>query len=59
MGWLTEERNLISITPKKPPMRPFVPNPAQERTLFYVQVLLLPAIIFFWGIMTWRRRRRL
>ena len=59
MGWLAEERDLISITPKEPAMRPFVPNPAQERTLFYVQVLLLPALTFFWGIMTWRRRRRL
>ncbi len=59
IGWLAEERNLISITPKEPAMRPFVPNPAQERTLFYVQVLLLPALTFFWGIATWRRRRRL
>jgi ABC-type uncharacterized transport system involved in gliding motility auxiliary subunit len=59
VGWLAEERNLISITPKEPAMRPFVPNPAQERTLFYVQVLLLPALTFFWGIATWRRRRRL
>jgi ABC-type uncharacterized transport system involved in gliding motility auxiliary subunit len=59
VGWLAEERNLISITPKEPAMRPFVPNPAQERTLFYVQVLLLPALTIFWGIATWRRRRRL
>jgi ABC-type uncharacterized transport system involved in gliding motility auxiliary subunit len=59
IGWLVEERDLISITPKEPAMRPFVPNPAQERTVFYLQVLLLPAIIFFWGIATWRRRRRL
>jgi ABC-type uncharacterized transport system involved in gliding motility auxiliary subunit len=59
MGWLAEERDLISITPKEPAMRPFVPNPAQERTLFYVQVLLLPALTVFWGIATWRRRRRL
>jgi ABC-type uncharacterized transport system involved in gliding motility auxiliary subunit len=59
MGWLAEERNLISITPKEPAMRPFVPNPAQERALFYVQVLLLPALTLFWGIATWRRRRRL
>jgi ABC-type uncharacterized transport system involved in gliding motility auxiliary subunit len=59
IGWLAEERNLISITPKEPAMRPFVPNPAQESTLFYVQVLLLPALTFVWGISTWRRRRRL
>lgn len=59
IGWLAEERNLISITPKEPAMRPFMPSPAQERTLFYVQVLLLPALTVFWGIATWRRRKRL
>lgn len=59
LGWLAEERDLISITPKEPALRPFVPNPAQERTLFYVQVLLLPGLTFLWGIATWRRRRRL
>lgn len=59
IAWLTEERNLISITPKEPALRPFVPNPAQERTLFYVQVLLLPTVTLFWGLATWRRRKRL
>ena len=59
LGWLAEERDLISITPKEPAFRPFIPNPAQERTLLYVQVLLLPAITLFWGLRIWRRRRRL
>jgi ABC-type uncharacterized transport system involved in gliding motility auxiliary subunit len=59
IAWLTEERNLISITPKEPAMRPFIPNPAQERALFYVQVVLLPAVTLFWGLTTWRRRKRL
>lgn len=59
LGWLAEERELVSITPKEPAFRPFIPNPAQERTLLYVQVLLLPAVTFFWGMAIWRRRRRL
>ncbi len=59
LGWLAEERELISITPKEPAFRPFIPNPAQERTLLYVQVLLLPTVTFFWGMAIWRRRRRL
>jgi ABC-type uncharacterized transport system involved in gliding motility auxiliary subunit len=59
IGWLAEERDLISITPKEPAFRPFIPNPAQERTLLYVQVLALPAITLFWGLSIWRRRRRL
>jgi ABC-type uncharacterized transport system involved in gliding motility auxiliary subunit len=59
LGWLAEERELISITPKEPAFRPFIPNPAQERLLLYVQVLLLPVATFLWGITIWRRRRRL
>lgn len=59
LGWLAEERDLISITPKEPAFRPFIPNPTQERILLYVQVLLLPALTFLWGMATWRRRRRL
>ncbi|MBM4125717.1 MAG: hypothetical protein FJ246_12335, partial [Nitrospira sp.] len=59
LGWLAEERALISITPKEPAFRPFIPNPTQERILLYVQVLFLPSLTFIWGMAIWRRRRRL
>lgn len=59
LGWLAEERELISITPKEPAFRPFIPSPSQERTLLYVQVLALPLLTFLWGMRIWRRRRRL
>ena len=59
IGWLAEERDLISITPKEPAFRPFIPNPAQERALLYIQVLLLPSLTFLWGMVIWKRRRRL
>ncbi len=59
LGWLAEERDLISITPKEPAFRPFIPNPTQERLLLYVQVLLLPLATFLYGLVVWRRRRRL
>ena len=59
LGWLAEERDLISITPKEPAFRPFIPNPLQERTLLYVQVLALPVLTFAAGIRVWRKRRRL
>ncbi len=59
VGWLAEERDLISISPKEPALRPFVPNPLQERILLYVQVIFLPAITFLFGIVVWRKRRRL
>jgi len=58
-GWLAEERDLISIAPKEPALRPFIPNPTQERTLLYIQVLFLPIMTFVTGIMVWRKRRRL
>ncbi|HXF91212.1 MAG TPA: DUF4350 domain-containing protein [Nitrospiraceae bacterium] len=58
-GWLAEERELISITPKEPALRPFIPNPVQERILLYVQVLSLPFLTFLWGMTVWRKRRRL
>lgn len=58
-GWLAEERDLISIVPKEPALRPFTPNPLQERTLLYVQVLFLPLATFITGMMVWRKRRRL
>jgi ABC-type uncharacterized transport system involved in gliding motility auxiliary subunit len=59
VGWLAEDRDLISISPKEPANRPFVPNPLQERILLYVQVIFLPATMLFVGIFVWRRRRRL
>lgn len=59
LGWLADERELISITPKEPAFRPFIPNPTQERMLLYVQVLLLPIATFLYGMTTWRKRRRL
>ncbi len=58
-GWLAEERDLISIAPKEPALRPFTPNPTQERTLLYVQVITLPLITFITGMLVWRKRRRL
>lgn len=59
MGWLAEERDLISIAPKEPALRPFTPNPTQERTLIYIQVVFLPLLTLFTGIIVWRKRRRL
>lgn len=59
VGWLAEDRDLISISPKEPAHRPFVPNPLQERILLLVQVIFLPATMLLVGIFVWRKRRRL
>jgi ABC-type uncharacterized transport system involved in gliding motility auxiliary subunit len=58
-GWLAEERNILAIVPRDSALRPFTPNPLQERVLLYLQVILLPAAMVFSGFMVWRRRRRL
>jgi ABC-type uncharacterized transport system involved in gliding motility auxiliary subunit len=58
-AWLAEERNMMTIVPRDSALRPFTPNPLQERALLYLQVILLPAMMFLSGMMVWRRRRRL
>jgi ABC-type uncharacterized transport system involved in gliding motility auxiliary subunit len=58
-GWLAEERNILAIVPRDSALRPFTPNPLEERALLYLQVILLPATMIFSGIIVWRRRRRL
>lgn len=58
-AWLAQDRDMITIGPRDQAVRPFVPNPNQERTLLYVQVFLLPAIVLVAGINVWRKRRRL
>ncbi len=59
IGWLAQERDLVSITPKEPAFRPFIPNPIQASALFWLQVILLPATTLVYGLLVWRRRRRL
>ena len=59
IGWLAEERDLISIAPREPALRPFTPNPTQDRALLYIQVVFLPLVTFLTGIVVWRKRRRL
>ena len=59
IGWLSEEGDIISLTPKDPAVRPFTPNPLQERILLYVQVILLPTMTVLCGLLVWRKRRRL
>jgi ABC-type uncharacterized transport system involved in gliding motility auxiliary subunit len=59
VGWLAEDRDLLAIGPRDQALRPFIPNPIQERALLYVQVIFLPALLLIAGIAVWRKRRRL
>jgi ABC-type uncharacterized transport system involved in gliding motility auxiliary subunit len=58
-AWLAQDRDMIAIGPRDQALRPFVPNPIEERTLLYVQVFFLPAVVFIAGVNVWRKRRRL
>ena len=58
-AWLAQDREMIAIGPRDQALRPFVPNPMQERSLLYIQVIFLPALVLIVGINVWRKRRRL
>jgi len=58
-AWLAQDRDMIAIGPRDQALRPFVPNPLQERTLLYVQVIFLPALLLIAGVKVWRKRRSL
>ena len=58
-AWLAQDRDMIAIGPRDLALRPFVPNPMQERALLYVQVIFLPAVVLIVGVNVWRKRRRL
>jgi ABC-type uncharacterized transport system involved in gliding motility auxiliary subunit len=59
VAWLAQDREMMAIAPKDQAVRPFVPNPVQERTLLYMQVFFLPAVVLVAGVNVWRKRRRL
>jgi ABC-type uncharacterized transport system involved in gliding motility auxiliary subunit len=58
-AWLAQDREMITIGPRDQALRPFVPNPAQERALLYLQVFFLPSVVLVAGVNVWRKRRRL
>ena len=59
VAWLADEHDLLSIAPKDPALRPFIPNPTQEHMLLALQVFSLPSLFLLLGLTIWRRRRHL
>ena len=59
LHWLAEERDLISISATAASFEPMVLTRNQAQILLYVQVLLLPGVVFGFGAFVWQRRRRL
>ena len=59
VGWLAEEKGLITITPKDTGFATFLVTPSQAVALLALQVLALPSACLVAGIAMWRHRRRL
>jgi len=59
LHWLAGEEDLISISPTAASFEPMVLTRNQLQIMFYVQILLLPGVVFGFGAYVWQRRRRL
>lgn len=57
VNWLAGQENLIAIRPRLPADRRITMTAAQERNVFWLSLLVLPAAIIGLGIYTWWRRR--
>ncbi len=59
VNYLTNEKDLISITPKTSRASGITLTPAQMSLIFYIVVIILPLIILITGIIVWLKRRSL
>jgi ABC-type uncharacterized transport system involved in gliding motility auxiliary subunit len=57
INWLAQDENLISIRPRNPQNRRVDLTEAQQRSLQWFTVLLLPGIVILTGIYIWWKRR--
>lgn len=58
IGWLAEEEDLIAVRAKNPVSQPVVLNMRQGRTVFWLPVIGLPAIVGLIGVLVLVSRRR-
>jgi ABC-type uncharacterized transport system involved in gliding motility auxiliary subunit len=57
VNWLAQQENLIAIRPKEAGDRRLTMTASQQRTVFLLSMLAIPALVFGTGIYTWSRRR--
>ena len=57
VNWLAQQENLIAIRPKEAGDRRLTMTASQQRMVFLLSMLAIPAIVFGAGIFTWSRRR--
>jgi ABC-type uncharacterized transport system involved in gliding motility auxiliary subunit len=59
VNWLAEEGNLVSIRPKDAKSEPLLLTRANQQLVFWLPVVILPAIILLIGALVLVRRRSL
>ncbi len=59
INYLSQEKDLISITPKSARTSAITLTPSEGSLIFYVSVVILPLLLLFAGIIVWVRRRAL
>jgi ABC-type uncharacterized transport system involved in gliding motility auxiliary subunit len=57
VSWLSQDENLISIRPKSPTNRRVTMTEAEQRTLMWLSLGILPGLVVIAGVLIWWRRR--
>ena len=57
VNWLAQQENMIAIRPRDPEDRRITLTRDQQTRIFYLTVLIIPALILLAGVQTWWRRR--
>lgn len=57
VNWLAQQEDLIAIRPTQPNDRRVTMTARQQQGVFLASILVVPALIFGAGILTWWRRR--
>jgi ABC-type uncharacterized transport system involved in gliding motility auxiliary subunit len=57
VNWLAQQEQMIAIRPRDPEDRRITLTADQERTIFWLTVLVIPGLILAAGVQTWWRRR--
>jgi hypothetical protein len=58
VNWLAQQESLIAIRPRAADDRRITLTAQRTQALFWLSILVVPALVFGAGIYTWSRRRR-
>jgi ABC-type uncharacterized transport system involved in gliding motility auxiliary subunit len=59
INWLTEERDLMAIPPKKIEKIPFILSRTKAKVIFWVPMIVLPLLPLLGGVICFLIRRKL